>query len=189
MADYTIPVAPFLNVVFYITDTFWSDRGGTPHRGLDIDPSGSQNYPLYSMIDGVVIDKGSNSSAGNYLIIKDDNDPNGLATRYLHLNEPALVNIGDRVTRFQLVGYEGRTGQATGIHLHLEMKNLYGTITWRNTNVKSDYIDPAEWMGIPNRVGVSAICEGVIPPPTPTEENEESHFPWVLYAEKLRNSY
>ena len=181
---YEVPVAPFLNVTFYITDTFWSDRGGTPHRGLDIDPPGRDNYPLYSMINGTVIAAGNTTSAGNYIIIKDNSTPEGLAIRYLHMKEPTFRQVGDIIRQFDLVGYEGTTGQSTGIHLHLEMKYLYNSNVWTASNIKSDYIDPAEWMGIPNEIGIAAICYGK-EPPTP-EDKKKKRFPWVLYARKLR---
>ena len=182
-ADYIIPVAPFLDVVFYITDTFWSNRGGTPHRGLDIDPSGQTNYPLYSMLDGKVIAVGNTSSAGNYIIIKDTTDPMGTATRYLHMKEMSFLRVGDIVRKFDLVGYEGTTGQSTGIHLHLEMKYLYNSENWVASNVEADYINPASWLGVPNQKGISMYCDGS---PQPITIKKKSRYPFVLYARELR---
>lgn len=42
------------------------------------------------------------------------------ATRYAHLDGYA-VKVGDQVTAGQIIGYVGRTGAATGTHLHLEL--------------------------------------------------------------------
>ena len=39
----------------------------------------------------------------------------------MHLRAPALVDAGDRVRTGQLLGYVGRTGDATACHLHFEM--------------------------------------------------------------------
>ena len=182
---YNIPIAPFLNVTFYVTSIFWEMRNGVPHRGVDLDPSGSQNYPLYSILDGYVLDKGYTNSAGNYIIIK-GNDVQGTATRMLHLKDPALLNVGDPVSKYQLIGYEGDTGEAQGIHLHLEMKYLGSSTVWVTTNVRSDYIDPCQYLGFPNVQGISAYCEYNPPPPI---IRRDTHFPWILYINKIRNQY
>ncbi len=57
--------------------------------------------------------------AGNYLVI--DGERTGIDYAYMHLRSPALVNEGDRVRTGQLIGYVGRTGDATACHLHFEM--------------------------------------------------------------------
>ena len=47
---------------------------------------------------------------------------NGFQTRYLHLAYGTVnVNVGDRVTRGQVVGYMGNTGNSFGAHLHFEV--------------------------------------------------------------------
>ena len=40
-----------------------------------------------------------------------------IATIYGHLDH-FIVKVGQNVTRGQVIGYEGRTGWATGCHLH-----------------------------------------------------------------------
>ena len=175
---YNIPIAPFLNVTFYVVQTFWDTSGGTPHRGVDLDPQGSENYPIYSIIDGTVIDKGYTNTAGNYVIIKGF-DTQGTSTRMLHFKDPVLVNIGDRVSKYQLIGYEGDTGESQGIHLHLEMKYLFGTTTWVTTNTRTDYIDPCEYLGFPNVLHTAVRCDY-------TPSTKKSKFPWFIYANKFR---
>lgn len=182
---YNIPIAPFLNVTFYVTSIFWEMRQGTPHRGVDLDPSGSQNYPIYSILDGYVLDKGYTNSAGNYIIIK-ENSIVGTATRMLHLKDPAIPNIGESVSKYQLIGYEGDTGEAQGIHLHLEMKEMGASTTWVTTNNRSDYLDPCQYLGFPNVQGTAVRCDYT--PPQPPTTTFKKRFPWVLYANKLRNN-
>lgn len=187
-------IAPFINEVFTITSPWWSERvnpvtGQTEiHRGLDIATSGSK--PVYSMLKGHVLERGTDSSQGNYLVIVDDTIGSytyGYATRYMHLAS-FDVNQGDAVDVGQQVGMEGTTGQSTGIHLHVEMQDISRFYwSWHWSYVKSDYLDPTVFMGIDNIYGTQWIYDGTPTPPTPTSDVVKSHFPWVLYARKLRN--
>jgi murein DD-endopeptidase MepM/ murein hydrolase activator NlpD len=44
-----------------------------------------------------------------------------LQTLYGHLSQIAVVP-GQRVTRGQVIGYEGQSGRSTGPHLHYEVR-------------------------------------------------------------------
>lgn len=188
-------IAPFINVVFTITSKWWTVRenpvtGETEiHRGLDIATSG--NDPVYSMLSGRVIQLGTTSTAGNYIIIANDDVTSGFygfATRYLHLKELPSFSVGDRITVGQQVGIEGSTGQSTGIHLHVEMQNIYlHNWSWYFSNNKSDYIDPTQFMGIDNIQGTSWIYTGQPVPPTPT--TSKNKFKWVLFDRNIRKRY
>ena len=53
----------------------------------------------------------------NYVIIY---HPDGTFAEYTHLKKMGVeVNVGDKVTQGQLIGYSGNTGWSTGAHLHL----------------------------------------------------------------------
>ena len=183
-------IAPFINREFTVTSEWWVERWGTIHKGLDIATGG--NDPVYSMLNGYVLDKGGspNTSTGYYIIIA-NNDINsgffGFATRYLHLKEPSQLNIGDRVIVGQQVGIEGATGTGvTGIHLHVEMQNVYIQPTrwqWHYSNRKEDYINPTRFMGIDNIEGTEWYYNGV---PYPYQKVRKAKFKWILYANKLR---
>ncbi len=54
------------------------------------------------------------------VVITDDG--NGYRSVYMHLGK-ALVTAGQQVHAGQLIGYEGRTGNATGCHLHFSIFN------------------------------------------------------------------
>ena len=181
-------IAPFINDVFTVTSAWWVERWGTIHKGLDIATGG--NDPVYSMLDGYVIDKGGSpsTSTGYYIIIANKDHYSGFygfATRYLHLKEPSQLNVGDRVQVGQQVGIEGATGTGvTGIHLHVEMQNVYlHNWIWTPSNNKTDYIDPTLFMGIDNIEGTQWKYDGT---PQPYPSRRESKFKWVLYANKFR---
>lgn len=186
-------IAPFINDVFTITSPWWNERINPIthkveiHRGLDIATVGSK--PVYSMLNGRVMTRGTDSSQGNYLVIVDDivgSSTYGYATRYMHLASFDVIQ-NQRVVAGQKVGMEGTTGQSTGIHLHVEMQDLnrWGG-QWHWSYVKSDYLDPTVFMGIDNIEGTQWIYDGTPVPPSPTPTKKHK-FPWVLYAKKLRS--
>ena len=49
-------------------------------------------------------------------------DGNSYATRYAHMNSQALASVGQTVSKGELIGHVGTTGNSTGNHLHLEMR-------------------------------------------------------------------
>lgn len=189
-------IAPFINDIFTITSPWWYERVNPVtgqikiHRGLDIATSGSK--PVYSMLNGHVLERGTDSSQGNYLVIVDDlvgSSTYGYATRYMHLASFDVIQ-NQSVVAGQKVGMEGTTGQSTGIHLHVEMQDISRfNWQWHWSYVKSDYLDPTVFMGIDNIKGTQWIYDGTpYVPPTPTTPTiKKSKFPWVLYAKKLRS--
>lgn len=95
-----------------------SDRG-KPHKGVDVAPTayGVAGDPVYAVADGEVkIAQWNNATAGTYVAISHDG---GLYTRYLHMTD-LCVTVGDNVTRGQLIGHMGTTGDSTGVHLHFD---------------------------------------------------------------------
>ena len=47
---------------------------------------------------------------------------NTYSTLYAHMNSAPVVSVGQNVSKGQVLGYVGSTGNSTGNHLHLEMK-------------------------------------------------------------------
>ncbi|MBP7741513.1 MAG: peptidoglycan DD-metalloendopeptidase family protein [Candidatus Pacebacteria bacterium] len=88
-------------------------------NGVDIAaPSGS---PVYAAAGGTVIVSrmgGWNGGYGNYIVI-DHGD--GAQTLYAHLSADN-VSVGQKVTKGQGIGAVGKTGKATGFHLHFEVR-------------------------------------------------------------------
>lgn len=185
MADYNVSIAPFKNVEFQITTIFGQYPSGSIHRGLDI--STGTNTPVYSVVDGTVLDVDVTATSGGYgnmVIVVDDNNVGHL---FAHFRDKALVNIGDRVSKGQLLGYEGTTGQSSGIHLHWEMQKIIGGV-WQYQQPISRYLNPSEFMNIPNQYGITGIyIPGEPPSPIPTFRKRKG-FNFVLfgYNRKMR---
>lgn len=89
-----------------------------PHRGLDFRaPMGT---PIHAVADGTVILVGDHYYAGNSIYI---DHGNGVVSMYFHSSE-VVVKEGDRVDRGQVIAKAGKSGRATGPHLHLSVAIL-----------------------------------------------------------------
>lgn len=97
-----------------------SKRGyrGKWHNGIDI--SAPIGTPIMAAERGVVLAVGDQDkycrrgAYGKYIVIKHENN---LTTLYGHLSQFA-VSVGNIINRGDIIGYMGRTGYATGSHLH-----------------------------------------------------------------------
>jgi murein DD-endopeptidase MepM/ murein hydrolase activator NlpD len=85
------------------------------HEGLDI--ANSRWTPIYATADGIVTTCNRNGSFGNLVVI---DHGNGFLTKFAHLTK-IMVEKGQLVKRYALIGYMGDTGRATGTHLHYEV--------------------------------------------------------------------
>lgn len=90
-------------------------RWGSLHRGLDI--AAAAGTPIVAADAGVVIFSGTR---GNYGKLIEIDHGNGYVTRYAHCSQ-LVVAKGARVSRGQLIAKVGRTGFATGNHVHFEV--------------------------------------------------------------------
>jgi murein DD-endopeptidase MepM/ murein hydrolase activator NlpD len=97
------------------TDGF-GPRGMRFHTGIDYPaPMGT---PVVAARDGVVSAVGPLAGYGNVVELSHGQ---GVSTLYAHLSQ-ILVEPGRRVTRGTTVGLVGRTGDATGPHLHFVLR-------------------------------------------------------------------
>lgn len=87
------------------------------HYGLDL--AAPKGTPILASAPGVVIYVGKGFSGYGKLIVVEHDE--NWATLYSHLNKFS-VKEGDRVTRGQKIGEMGRTGRASGVHLHFEIR-------------------------------------------------------------------
>jgi murein DD-endopeptidase MepM/ murein hydrolase activator NlpD len=86
------------------------------HEGIDV--MAETGTPIYAAAGGVVIFAGRHPQYGNMIEI---DHGNGLITRYAHASK-LLVKVGDLVVRGVQIGKVGKTGRATGSHLHFEVR-------------------------------------------------------------------
>ena len=116
----------------YLSSPWREDRETYNHGGIDIAGAGIMGTPVVAAADGTVI--ASNSSCthnwgksyscgcgggyGNYVMIS---HAEGKMTVYGHLTS-LTVSTGQTVSRGQVIGYVGSTGNSTGPHLHYECR-------------------------------------------------------------------
>ena len=86
------------------------------HKGLDI--GASYGASIVAAADGTVSYAGYNNGMGNYVMIS---HAGGKMTVYGHLTS-LTVSSGQSVSRGQVIGYVGSTGNSTGPHLHYECR-------------------------------------------------------------------
>jgi len=80
--------------------------------------------PIRAAADGQVFIAESYGGYGNAVVI---DHGNGLATLYGHQSQIA-ARVGDQVTKGQVIGFVGSTGNSTGPHLHWEVR-IFGEPT------------------------------------------------------------
>lgn len=103
-------------------------RGRYHHKGLDL-----VNLPravVWAAQHGRVIIKDRFLMTGNTIVM---DHGLGIFTLYAHLEDFADVNVGDYLSKGNPIGRLGKTGYASGYHLHWEML------------VQGVQVDPVEW--------------------------------------------
>ncbi len=112
---------------FYTITSGFGPRWGTIHKGIDIAGKnaagiGIFNQPIVASNSGRVI-VATNSYTpgvgyGKYVVI---DHGGGYSTLYGHQNN-VVVSVGQWVTKGQVIGYAGTTGDSTGYHCHFEVR-------------------------------------------------------------------
>jgi murein DD-endopeptidase MepM/ murein hydrolase activator NlpD len=86
------------------------------HKGVDL--SAPMRSDIFAALDGQVVASGKHKDYGNFVAI---DHGNGVVTLYAHCNQN-FVTEGEIVRRGQKIAEVGRTGNATGPHLHFELR-------------------------------------------------------------------
>lgn len=126
------------------------------HNGLDI--NNSDQNEICAFADGQVVElvnnrDGYSNTKGNYVIIKHDKGK----SIYQHLKCGSVcVKVGDFVKQNQTIAIKGKTGYATGVHLHFGV--MIGT----------KWVDPTPYVK-----GECLINNIKIPLPNSVERNDK----------------
>lgn len=137
---------------------------GSQHNGIDFGvPEGTK---IVAALSGVVEATGNTDASrgcysyGKWVLVRHGN---GLSTLYAHLSVIS-VSEGSNVTTGSLIGYSGKTGYATGPHLHftlyasnavsvIRMKDIPGRTAktacdnmYVPVSSKSGYLDPYSYL-------------------------------------------
>lgn len=116
------PTAGYLSSGFGVRISPFSKRGESDdglmgyHTGLDI--TNQVGTPIQATADGRVEEAGWMDRYGWGIVLA---HTDGLETLYAHLDR-IEVRMGEKVSRGDIIGRMGRSGNATGVHLHYEVR-------------------------------------------------------------------
>lgn len=96
------------------TDPYTNHR--VMHKGIDF--AADHGSDVMAPSDGVVIFAGNRGAYGKTLVV---DHGYGIQTHFSHLSE-FKIELGERVTRGQVIAAVGNTGRSTGPHLHYEVR-------------------------------------------------------------------
>ncbi len=151
--DYAGPDADIFGVPLHGPIKHWSETYDKPLLGcLFHDPNYGDHTgadfpvnvgtPIHATMGGVVVWAGENGPWGNLVVIENGD----YQVWYAH-QESILVVIGQIVSRGEVVGLSGNTGNSSGPHLHYGIKKRTGkdTYVWMNPQL---FFNPDEVINI-----------------------------------------
>jgi hypothetical protein len=151
--DYAVITQPFgVNPDIYA-------RWGLPgHEGVDLRAlSGTK---IYCCADGEVFETYNSPNThpyGNHVRVR---HRDGYRTIYAHLQE-MFVEVGDVLSKGQVLGLADSTGNSTGSHLHLTLKRD-GATERGETYFPRDIIDPTPYLIWPEGAASKVTCMALL---------------------------
>lgn len=130
--DFCIPIP--VDETYRVTTEFGvtrttQERGLRQHKALDL-----YNRPkcvVWAPQDGIIVMKSRYALSGNTIVI---DHGHSILTLLFHLDSFSNIEVGDKIRKGDKVGTLGKTGYATGYHLHWEMR------------VNNIAVDPMQWI-------------------------------------------
>lgn len=110
------PVKFHWPVAVPIVNQHYSPKHNADHEGIDI--GGPKGTPIFAAASGKVIYTGKDFRGYGLMVIIEHNDE--WATLYGHFSK-IKTYTGQIVNQGDTIGLMGRTGRATGVHLHFEI--------------------------------------------------------------------
>lgn len=107
----------FINPTEGVLTSDYGMRDGRSHNGVDI--GADAGTEICAADGGEVTYAGNMSGYGKYIVI---DHHNGYETAYAHCSD-LLVEVGENVSRGQIIAHMGSTGNSSGPHLHFEVKH------------------------------------------------------------------
>ena len=104
------------------------EKGRYMHKGLDV--ANTPRSVVWAPQDGIVVHKERYAFSGNTVII---DHGWGILSLFFHLDSFADIAVGQKIAKGNPIGTLGKTGYATGYHLHWEMR------------VNNIQVDPMQW--------------------------------------------
>ncbi|WP_417491164.1 M23 family metallopeptidase [Maricaulis sp.] len=129
---FAIPVADAVVYSVYGDDRLRGDGRIARHRGIDL--AAPYGTPVRAASGGEIVYAGRGyrgSSLWGLLVAIDHGD--GWLSLYAHLSE-AEARVGERVRRGEEIGRIGTSGNATGPHVHVELRH------------EGEPVDPADYL-------------------------------------------
>lgn len=105
------------------------ERGRYAHKAVDV--LNTPKSVVWATQDGIVIIKNRYGHSGNTIVI---DHGYGIVSLFFHLDTFADLNVGDKIKRGNPIGTLGKTGYASGYHLHWEMR------------INNIPVDPLQWI-------------------------------------------
>lgn len=104
------------------------EKGRYQHKAVDV--INTPKCVVWAPQNGVVVLKERYDMTGNTVIL---DHGLGILSLFFHLDDFSSINVGDKVAQGGPIGTLGKTGYATGYHLHWEMR------------INNTQIDPLQW--------------------------------------------
>jgi hypothetical protein len=121
------------------------ERGRYAHKAVDI--INKPKSVVWATQDGIVVLKERYEHSGNTVVI---DHGYGILSLFFHLDSFADISVGEKIKRGNPIGTLGKTGYASGYHLHWEMR------------INNTPVDPMQWIKPNFNIPVGPVPTGKI---------------------------